>query len=50
MAQKNVRMISVSEKNYDTLRKLGTVTDTFDSVITKLIEMASPLLRDKGKG
>ena len=44
MAQKNVRIISVSEKNYDALKELGNLTDTFDSVITKLIETATPLL------
>jgi hypothetical protein len=37
-------MISISEKNYDLLRRLGTITDSFDSVITKLLNAAVPLL------
>ena len=47
MAQKNVRMIAISEKNYETLRELGTITDSFDSVVTKLLETSKPLLKNK---
>jgi hypothetical protein len=47
MAQKNVRMIAVSEKNYEALRELGTITDSFDTVITKVLDVATPLLQKK---
>ena len=43
MSQKNKRMVVISEHNYEALRKLGTVTDSFDSVITQLLKAAKPI-------
>jgi predicted CopG family antitoxin len=37
MAQKETKQIVISKKNYDSLRSLGTVTDSFDFVITRLL-------------
>ena len=41
MTQKNRKLIVVSKENYNSLRKMGTITDSFDSVITQLIKGAS---------
>jgi predicted CopG family antitoxin len=38
MAQKERRLIVISKDNYEELRKRGFVTDSFDSVITTLLE------------
>ena len=38
MTQKDRKLIVVSKANYDSLRGLGTVTDSFDSVISKLLK------------
>ncbi len=37
MAQREIKQIVISKKNYDSLRTLGTVTDSFDSVISQLL-------------
>jgi predicted CopG family antitoxin len=33
----NLKLISVSQKNYDSLRKFGEFGDSFDDVITKIL-------------
>jgi predicted CopG family antitoxin len=38
MSQKNKRYIVISKENYDSLRGLGTITDSFDSVISQLLK------------
>jgi predicted CopG family antitoxin len=38
MAQKERRLIVISKDNYEELRRRGFVTDSFDSVITILLE------------
>jgi predicted CopG family antitoxin len=38
MAQKNYRTIVIKEPTYEALKLLGTVTESFDSVISKLIQ------------
>jgi predicted CopG family antitoxin len=38
MAQKERRLIVISKDNYEELRKRVFVTDSFDSVITTLLE------------
>jgi hypothetical protein len=40
MTHKNHRMIVISQQNYEILRKAGTITDSFNSVISKLIKDA----------
>ena len=48
MPQKNKRVIVISEHNYEALRNLGTTTDSFDSVVTKVLNAAAattPLLK-----
>jgi predicted CopG family antitoxin len=37
MTQKDRKYIVISKTNYESLRNLGTITDSFDSVITKLL-------------
>jgi hypothetical protein len=44
MAQKN-KLIAISEKNYQVLSSLGTVSDSFDTVMTRVLEAAIPSLR-----
>lgn len=41
MAQKERRLIVISKDNYEKLRKRGFVTDSFDSVITTLLEQTT---------
>jgi hypothetical protein len=38
MANKNSELIWVSKRNKEILRNAGTITDSFDSVIARLIE------------
>jgi predicted CopG family antitoxin len=38
MAQKERCLIVISKHNYDELKRRGIVTDSFDSVITKLLK------------
>ncbi len=40
MTQKERCLIVISKRNYDRLRNQGIVTDSFDSVITNLLEQA----------
>jgi hypothetical protein len=44
MAQKNSKLIAISTQNYEVLSKLGTLSDSFDSVVTKVLEAAVPIL------
>ena len=46
MKQKS-KMIQVSEKNYHLLRNLGSMTDSFDAVVTQVLEIALPLFEQK---
>lgn len=41
MVQKNHRTIVVKDNTYEALKHLGTVTESFDSVISKLIQTQS---------
>jgi Putative antitoxin len=41
MVQQNHKTIVVSERNYETLRNLGTITESFNDVISKLLEKAA---------
>jgi predicted CopG family antitoxin len=41
MVQQNRKTIVVTERNFETLRKMGTVTESFNDVITRLIESQS---------
>ena len=36
------KIIKISERTYDELAKHGTVKDTFDSVIQRLLRQTSP--------
>jgi hypothetical protein len=40
MSQKDKRYIVISKENYDSLRDLGTITDSFDTVITQILRVA----------
>jgi predicted CopG family antitoxin len=41
MVQQSRKTIVVTERNFETLRKMGTVTESFNDVITRLIEKAA---------
>jgi predicted CopG family antitoxin len=41
MTQKNRKTIMVTEETYDTLKDLGTLTESFNDVIWKLIRKAA---------
>lgn len=41
MTHTNHRMIVISQHNYEILRDAGTITDSFNSVISKLIKAAN---------
>jgi predicted CopG family antitoxin len=41
MVQQNRKTIVVTEKTFETLRSLGTVTESFNDVITRLIQKAA---------
>ena len=47
MTQKARQLIVVSTKNYQRLRELGNVTDSFDDVVHKVLEIAIPVLVDQ---
>lgn len=49
MAQKVVKMIAISETNYRILRDLGNLNDSFDSVVTKVLNIAVPKLAGEKK-
>ena len=49
MTQKARQLIVVSTKNYQRLRELGNVTDSFDDVVSKVLEIAIPVLVDRKK-
>jgi predicted CopG family antitoxin len=38
--QQNTRTIRISEKNYEELIKLGSINDSFDDVLTEVMEKA----------
>jgi predicted CopG family antitoxin len=40
MPSKNSRLIVISKENYEILRRAGTITDSFNSVISRLIKEA----------
>lgn len=40
MTNKKHRMIVISQANYEILRRAGSITDSFNSVISKLIKDA----------
>ena len=44
---KTGKQIRLSRKNYDYLASYGTCTDTFDSVLTKIIEQHNKLIQKK---
>ena len=41
MVQKSRKNISIYDDTYETLRHMGSVTESFDSVVRKLIEKAA---------
>ena len=41
MVQKGRKNISIYDDTYETLRHMGSVTESFDSVVRKLIEKAA---------
>jgi hypothetical protein len=45
MVRKRNKLIQVSERNYLLLRDLGNITDTFDGVLTRILELALPLIQ-----
>jgi hypothetical protein len=47
MTAKSKKMIQVSDRNYSLLRNLGNITDTFDTVVTQVLDVALPLLYEK---
>lgn len=47
MTKNNLKMIGISEQNYRILSSLGTVSDTYDSVVTRLLSVALPILQKK---
>jgi hypothetical protein len=47
MTVKSKKMIQVSDRNYVLLRNLGNITDTFDTVVTRILELALPLIEQK---
>jgi hypothetical protein len=49
MAQKVVKMIALSERNYGILKDLGNLTDSFDSVVTRVLSIAVPKLAGEEK-
>ena len=40
MVQKGRKNISIYDDTYETLRHMGSITESFDSVVRKLIEKA----------
>jgi len=47
MTQKPVKMIAASERNYERLKGLGNLTDSFDKVLTKVLDIAVPVLQQE---
>jgi hypothetical protein len=47
MSQKDRKMVVLSKISYDRIDKLGGITDSFDSVISKLLDVAEPILEQK---
>jgi hypothetical protein len=43
----NLKLIAVSEKNYDSLRKFGEFQDSFDDVVTKILNKIDSMPREK---
>lgn len=46
MTQKERCLIVISKQNYEELRRRGFVTDSFDSVITNLLEQTKSRFAD----
>ena len=40
MASNNLKQIAISPENYDTLKNLGRMGSTFDSVLTEVLKKA----------
>jgi hypothetical protein len=53
MVQQSRKTIVVTEQNFETLRKMGTVTESFNDVISRLIQKAmlgqQPLVGSAGQ-
>lgn len=49
MSQKDRKMVVISKLSYDRIDKLGDITDSFDSVITKLLDIAEPIILEQKK-
>lgn len=49
MSQKDRKMVVLSKLSYDRIDKLGDITDSFDSVITKLLDIAEPMILEQAK-
>jgi hypothetical protein len=47
MTAKPKKMIQVSARNYILLRDLGNITESFDTVVTRVLDVALPLLYEK---
>jgi hypothetical protein len=47
MTARSKKMIQVSDRNYILLRNLGNVTESFDTVVTRVLDVALPLLDEK---
>ena len=43
MSRTNLKLIGVSEKNYESLKKFGNFQETFDDVITKILDKIDTL-------
>lgn len=45
-----MKMIASSERNYERLKGLGNLTDSFDTVLTKVLDIAVPVLeKERGR-
>jgi hypothetical protein len=44
----NLRLISISQANYDSLRKFGEFGDSFNDVITKVLNIIDSMPTQKG--
>lgn len=49
MSQKDRKMVVLSKLSYDRLDKLGDITDSFDSVISKVLDIAEPIVIEQKK-
>ena len=49
MSYKTLKMIAVSEENYLALKKLGNAGDSFNDVITRILEKINSLQQSEGR-